>query len=68
MGTVPYYHDLGDTSEQVMAKDVGKEPTAHAQEDDILIDGDKLKRELRVGQQHIDPAPRKSKKFTISKN
>lgn len=40
---------------QVMAKDVGKEPMAHAQEDDFLIDGDKLKRELRVGQQHAHP-------------
>lgn len=38
-----------------MAKDVGKEPMAHAQEDDFLIDGDKLKRELRVVQQHAHP-------------
>lgn len=57
MGTVPQYHDLADTSEQVMAKDVGREPMAHAQEDDFLIDGDKLKRDLRVGQQHVHPDP-----------
>lgn len=40
-----------------MAKDVGKEPMAHAQEDNFLIDGDKLKRELRVGQTYLHPHP-----------
>lgn len=40
-----------------MAKDVGKEPMACAQEGDFLRDGDKLKRELRVGQQHVLPGP-----------
>lgn len=54
---------LGDSSEQVMAKDVGKGPMACAR--DFLRDGDMLKRELRVGLQHEQPGTWKSKHFTI---
>lgn len=55
MDTVPYYQDFGDTCVQFMAKDVGEDAMAHAQEDDFLVDGDQLKREQGVGQQHVYP-------------
>lgn len=42
---------------QAMAKDVGEEPLAHAQEGDFLVDGDQLKREQGVGQQDVYPDP-----------
>lgn len=48
-----------------MAKDGGEEPMAHEQQDDFLVDGDQLKREQGVGQQHVYPDPWKSKHFTI---